>query len=220
MTKVDLRLNAIVDASLADVADLPLLAAQAVRGGATLLQYRDKTASTRRMVEQAMAIIVAIAGSGVPLLVNDRVDVALAAGADGVHLGSSDLDPETARRLLGPSAIIGLSVKTAEEAHRAALAPADYACIGGVFATTSKDNPGPPLGIDGYRLLRKQLHADRPTLPVGAIAGITEARIAPLIAAGADGVAVIAALFRSGDVIGTARAFRSAVDAALSERSA
>lgn len=218
MTTVDFRLNAIVDGSLADVADLAVLAAEAVRGGATLVQYRDKQASSRRMVEQAVAIRAAIEGRGVPLLINDRVDVALAAGAHGVHLGAEDLEAETARRLLGPFAIIGLTVKTEQDAQHAAAAPIDYACIGGVFATASKVNTNPPLGLDGYRALRRGLAEKRPDLPVGAIAGIDLDRVAPVIAAGADGVAVIAALFRSGDVVGTARAFRAAVDAALAER--
>lgn len=218
MRRLDLRLNAIVDASLGDVADLSLLAAKAARGGATLVQYRDKQASTRLMVEQAVAIRTALEGSGVPLVINDRVDVALAAGVEGVHLGADDLDAETARRLLGPFAIIGLTVKTEEDAARAIAGPVDYACIGGVFATSSKLNPSPPVGLAGYQRLRAMIAAARPDLPVGAIAGINESRIGPVVAAGADGVAVISALFRAGDVEAAARTFRRAVDAALAER--
>ncbi len=107
---IDYRLNAIVDASLADLAPLGELAALAARGGATLIQYRDKTASTRLMIERAEAIRAALSGTGVPFVVNDRVDVALASGAAGVHLGADDMAADTARRLLGPSAIIGLTV--------------------------------------------------------------------------------------------------------------
>src|SRR5690606_42117221 len=100
MHKVDYRLNAIVDGSLRDIGDLAVLARIAADNGATIIQYRDKQASTRELLEQATAIRAALARSGVPLVVNDRVDVALAAGADGVHLGRDDFDPATALRLL------------------------------------------------------------------------------------------------------------------------
>ncbi len=166
--RIDYRLNAILDASLvegegeAGGARLAALAARAVSGGATILQYRDKTGSTRRMVDNTRAIVWAIAASGVPLVVNDRVDVALAAGAHGVHLGADDMEIETARRLLGPSAIIGMTVKREAEARAAGTAPIDYACIGGVYETLSKRNPDPPVGLDGYRQLRAIIRAGRP----------------------------------------------------------
>ncbi|TCQ10501.1 thiamine-phosphate diphosphorylase [Rhizobium sp. PP-F2F-G36] len=216
--KVDDRLNAIVDASLADIAPLPELALLAARNGATLIQYRDKTASTRLKVERAIAIREALAGTGVAFVVNDRVDVALAAGAAGVHLGADDMDAETARRLLGDAAIIGLTVKTAADAERAGRAPVDYACIGGVFETLSKVNPDAPVGLDGLRALRETIRALRPDLPVSAIAGIDLSRVPEVIAAGADGVAVISAIFRASDIAGATGAFRTAVDAALEGR--
>src|SRR3954464_9873110 len=106
-----------------------------VAGGATLIQLRDKNGSTRRMIEEARAIKAALAGSGVPLVINDRVDVALAAEADGVHLGQDDMPAQDARRLLGRLAIIGLSIKSVAQAHAAPLEAIDYAGIGGVYAT-------------------------------------------------------------------------------------
>lgn len=218
MMTVDYRLNALVDASLADIAPLAELAAVAARHGATIIQYRDKAASTRQMIEQATLIAEALRGTGVPLVVNDRVDVALASGADGVHLGADDMDAEMARRLLGPSAIIGLTVKNQTDAMRVAQAPADYACIGGVFETISKVNPDAPVGIDGLRQLRAFLRQARPDMPVGAIAGIRLDRIEPVIAAGADGVAVISALFRSVNIATAATEFRRHIDAALELR--
>src|SRR5690606_14941529 len=133
-------------------------------------------APTRTMVREAAAIRAALAGSGVPLVVNDRVDVALAAGADGVHLGRDDMDAQTARLLLGPDAIIGLTVKNAADAQAAIAAPADYACIGGVFETLTKNNPDAPVGLDGFAALRAQIASARPDLPVGAIAGIDAER--------------------------------------------
>ncbi|WP_313059419.1 thiamine phosphate synthase [Agrobacterium cavarae] len=218
MTKIDYRLNAIVDASLSDIAPLAELAALAAHNGATIIQYRDKTASTRQMIDQARAIVEALKGTGVPLVINDRVDVAMATGADGVHLGVDDMDAETARRLLGLDAIIGLTVKSMADARHVAQAPADYACIGGVFETTSKVNPDRPVGLAGLKQIRTYLRNERPELPVGAIAGITLQRVPDVIAAGADGLALISALFRTDDIAATARAFRNAVDDAIGAR--
>ncbi len=218
MMTVDYRLNALVDASLTDIAPLADLAAIAARNGATIIQYRDKQATTREMVEQAKRILDALKPTGVPLVINDRVDVALASGADGVHLGADDMDADTARRLLGPDSIIGLTVKSLADAERAARAPANYACIGGVFETISKVNPDAPVGLDGLRQLRSYLREARPEMPVGAIAGITLERVRPVIAAGADGVAVISALFRTPDVASATKSFRDEIDAALELR--
>ncbi|MBB2906802.1 thiamine phosphate synthase [Agrobacterium sp. CMT1] len=218
MNKVDYRLNALVDASLGDVAPLSELALAAALNGATILQYRDKHGSTREMIENARAIHEAIAGTGVPLVINDRVDVALASGADGVHLGADDMDARTARRILGEKAIIGLTVKNRADAERAASMPADYACIGGVFDTVSKVNPDKPVGIDGFSTLRGLLREWRPDMPVGAIAGIDLSRVPSVIAAGADGVAVISAIFRAADIAGATKEFRSAIDATLKAR--
>jgi thiamine-phosphate pyrophosphorylase len=217
MNKVDYRLNAIVDGSLRDIADLAELALIAAENGATLIQYRDKHANGRQLVEQAVAIRAALTGSGVPLVVNDRVDVALAAGADGVHLGRDDVDAATARRLLGPEAIIGLTVKNAADADAALAAPVDYACIGGVFQTLSKHNPDPPVGLDGFAMLRSRMLAVRPDMPVGAIAGIDLARAREVIGAGASGVAMISGIFRAPDIAAATQTMRRAVDAALGE---
>lgn len=215
MGKVDYRLNAIVDAGLGDAGKLADLAAIAARNGATIIQYRDKQASTRLMVERAGAIRAALAGTGVPLVVNDRVDVALAAEADGVHLGRDDMDAGTARLLLGPEAIVGLTVKNEADARAAIAAPVDYVCIGGVFETLSKTNPDAPVGIEGFAALRTLIAERRPDLPVGAIAGIDAARAGEVVRAGASGIAVISAIFRAADVAGATRALRGAVDDAL-----
>lgn len=217
MNRVDFRLNAIVDGALRDLGNLAGLARIAAGNGATIIQYRNKHASTRVMVEEARAIRAALDGTGVPLVINDRVDVALASGAAGVHLGRDDIEAGTARRLLGPDAVIGLTVKNAADAGEAAAAPADYACIGGVFATLSKDNPDTPVGLDGFAALRGKIASLRPGLPVGAIAGIDAARAAAVVRAGASGVAVISAIFRAPDIAAATRGLRRAVDAALAE---
>lgn len=212
MNKVDYRLNAIIDGGLRPVGKLADLAGIAAHNGATIIQYRDKDASTRQMIAEAEAIRAALAGVGVPLLVNDRVDVALAAGADGVHLGRDDMSAETARRLLGPDAIIGLTVKNEADADAAIAAPIDYACIGGVFETLSKKNPDAPVGLDGFRTLRARIRAAKPGLPVGAIAGIDTGRAGEAVRAGASGVAVISAIFRADDIAAATRELRAAVD--------
>ncbi|MDJ1158508.1 thiamine phosphate synthase [Chelatococcus sp. SYSU_G07232] len=218
MTPVDLRLYAILDPTRTCGRDLPALAAAAVAGGTTLLQYRDKEADTRTLVARARAIRAATAGSGVPLLVNDRVDVALAAGADGVHIGQEDMAAEDARRLLGPAAIVGLTLKTEAHARALAGAPVDYACIGGVFATVSKHNPEPPVGLAGLAHIAEVARATAPGLPVGAIAGIDATNAAGVIGAGADGIAVISAVFMAEDVAAASRRLRAVVDEALAAR--
>jgi thiamine-phosphate pyrophosphorylase len=210
----DLRLYAIVDPERAAGRPLDDLARAVAAGGATLVQLRDKLGSTRRMVEEARAVKAALAGRA-PLLVNDRVDVALAAGADGVHVGQDDMAAADARRLLGPAALIGLSIKTVAQAEAAPLDVLDYVCVGGVFATSSKDNPDPPIGVGGFRTILNALRARAPDLPVGAIAGIDTTNAGELIAAGADGVAVISVLSLAPDPAAAARALRGIVDAAM-----
>jgi thiamine-phosphate diphosphorylase len=217
--RVDLRLYGIIDPDRTAGRDPIDLVGQAVAGGATLIQYRDKRAGGRRLVELARALKAALAGTGVPLIVNDRVDVARAAGADGVHLGQDDLHPADARRLLGPGAIVGLTVKTAEQADELVRMPVDYSCIGGVFATLSKDSADPPIGLAGVTKIafRARLAS---AAPVGAIAGIDMSNAGSVVAAGADGIAVISALFMAQDPESEARRLRGIVDRALAARGA
>lgn len=218
---VDLRLYGLLDTGVlgGDAATLAALAAEAVAGGCTLLQYREKEIADARAALARIRAIRNAVGGRVPVLVNDRVDLALAAGAEGVHLGQSDLHPDEARRLLGPGAIIGLTVKTGHQADELYRLPVDYACIGGVFATTSKDNPDPPVGLDGLqRIVFRGRLARGGGFPLGAIAGIGRENAASVIAAGADGVAVITALFSGGDTRGKARDLRGRIDAALNAR--
>jgi thiamine-phosphate pyrophosphorylase len=212
---LDLRLYAIIDPERAGGRTLPDLAQLVTAGGATLVQLRDKVGTTRRLVEEARAIKAGLRSSGVPFLINDRVDVALAAGADGVHVGQDDMAVEDARRLLGPKAIIGLSIKTVAQAQAAPLAALDYVAVGGVFATSSKDNPDPPIGVAGLCTIVAGVRARAPRLPIGAIAGIDEGNAADVIAAGADGVAVISALSLADDPTAAARRLRACVDGAL-----
>ena len=218
MMRADLRVYALLDPEHAGGRDLAALARDVAAGGATLVQLRHKHGNTREMIRDAVAIKAALAPFGVPLLINDRVDVALAAGAEGVHVGWDDMEPADARRLLGPEAIIGLSIKTQQQVAAAPIAALDYVCIGGVFATRSKDNPDPPIGLAGLRALLAAIRTRAPDLPAGAIAGIDAGNAAEVVGAGADGVAVISALSLAADPKAAAQHLRATVDAALRTR--
>jgi thiamine-phosphate pyrophosphorylase len=182
------------------------------------VQLRDKLSDTRPMVEHARALKAVLAPLKMPLLINDRVDVALAAGADGVHLGQADMTVEDARRLLGPGAIIGLSIKTLAQAEAAPLDVLDYAAIGGVFATSSKANTSAPIGPAGLARIADIFRRRAPKLPLCAIAGIDATNAADAIAAGVDGVAVISALSLTDDPQAAARTLRDIVDGTRAQR--
>jgi thiamine-phosphate pyrophosphorylase len=219
---VDLRLNAIVDPERSGGHDLAELARLSAEGGATLVQLRDKKSETRAMVETTRAIKQALAPFGVPLVVNDRLDVALAARADGVHLGQDDMAVEDARRLLGPGAIIGLSVKNEREAESAPVDLIDYVGSGGVYVTMSKQQKNAPIGPAGLAriiaVLRRRAGQHGKALPVCGIAGIDAGNAAEVIAAGADGVAVISAISLAPDPAAASRTLREIVDAMLAKR--
>ena len=216
--RLNLRLNAIVDPERAGGHQLADLAARCVRGGATLVQLRDKRSETRALIETARAIKHALAPFAAPFVVNDRVDVAMAAGADGVHLGQDDMAVEDARRLLGSRPIIGLSIKSVEEAEAARLDLGDYVGSGGVYATSSKQQKNAPVGPAGLARIIAVLRRRAPDLPVCGIAGIDASNAAEVIAAGADGVAVISALSLVSSPETAARQLREIVDAVLAKR--
>ncbi len=218
MRAVDLRLNAIVDPERSGGRDLAELARLCAQGGATLVQLRDKASETRAMVEAARAIKRALAPFAVPFVVNDRVDVALAAKADGVHLGPDDMTVADARALLGRDAIVGLSVKSVADAEAAPVELIDYVGSGGVYATLSKQQKSAPIGPAGLARIVAALHARAPKLPIAGIAGIDAGNAAEVIGAGADGIAVISALSLAPDPAAAARALRDIVDAMLAKR--
>jgi thiamine-phosphate pyrophosphorylase len=215
---VDLRLYAIVDPEHTGGRSLPELARLVATGGATLVQLRDKKSDTRAMVETARAVKAALEPFGVPLLINDRVDVALAAEADGVHVGQTDMAPEDARLLLGRTAIIGLSINTEALAAAAPIELIDYVGIGGVYATTSKDQKKPPIGVEGLARIVGVFRRRKPDFPSCAIAGINAGNAGATIAAGADGVSVISALSLAPDPAAAAKTMRAVVDDALAVR--
>jgi thiamine-phosphate pyrophosphorylase len=214
---IDLRLYALLDPAVAGRHSLSDLAGL-IAGSTTLVQLRDKRSDTRALVEEARALRRALAPFGVPLLINDRVDVALAAGADGVHIGQDDMAPADARRLLGRGAVIGLSIQSVEQAEAAPLGILDYVGIGGVYATTSKENTQAPIGPAGLREVAAAVRARAPGFPICGIAGITAENAPAVIEAGADGVAVISALSLATDPGAAAQRLRAAVDEALRRR--
>jgi thiamine-phosphate pyrophosphorylase len=214
---VDLRLYALVDPAVAPGRALVDLARHLTRS-ATLVQLRDKHGATRAMIEEARDLRALLEPEGIPLLINDRVDVALAAEADGVHIGQDDMPVPEARLLLGRRAVIGLSVKTVDQAKAAPLELLDYIAIGGVYGTTSKENTKAPIGIAGLRTIVDAVRARKANFPVCAIAGINATNAADVIAAGADGVAVISALSLAADPAKAAQDLRAVVDAALAAR--
>ncbi len=200
-----LRLYLLADTGLGPADELPDRVAAAIRGGATAVQMRAKNATTLQQLELARALVQVCRAVGVPFVVNDRVDVALAAEADGAHvghIGEEDMAPRDARRLLGAGAIVGVSVGTAQEARQAATQGASYVSAGPMFATATKANAGPAAG---EALLRAVRAATR--LPLVVIGGITPHRAPTLYAAGADGVCVGAAILRAADPEEAARAF-------------
>ncbi len=161
-----------------------------ISGGATLIQLRDKHAAPRDFYRQAEAALQIARKHAVRLIINDRVDVALALGADGIHLGQTDIPVEAARRLLGESAIIGISTHNLAQAELAANMPVDYVAFGPIFKTSTKENPDPIVGLETLRAVRTIVGA----LPVVAIGGITLANAEAAWRAGADAVSSIAAL--------------------------
>lgn len=162
-------------------------AREMIAGGARLIQIRDKNASSSDLYEAATAVCELAAKQGVTVVINDRVDIALAVGAGGVHLGQDDLPPEEARKLLGPRAVIGYSTHSVEQAKHAADLPVDYIAIGPVFPTVTKENPDPEVGLDGVRAVKKMIG----NIPLVAIGGISLDNFSEVLESGADSAAVV-----------------------------
>jgi thiamine-phosphate pyrophosphorylase len=178
----------------------------AVRGGATMVQLRDKGASTRERIELGRALHRVTRPAGVPLIVNDRADVALAIDAEGVHVGQDDMPAPLARQIIGPARILGVSAGTVDEALQAARQGADYLGTGDVYGTPTKADAGTPIGLGGLAEVARAV-----AIPVVAIGGITIDNAPAAIEAGAAGVAVISAVIGAADPEDAARRLRAAV---------
>ena len=202
---VDWRLYVVTDAGLSRGRSHRAVIEAAIIGGATIVQYREKHASTRQMIEEALELRDLTRRAGVPLTVNDRVDVALAVDADGVHVGQDDMPVALARRLIG-NKLLGVSVHSLSEALQAVRDGADYLGVGPIFATTTKPDAGPPIGLDGLRAIRQHV-----SIPIVAIGGINQANAADVVRAGVDGIAVVSAVVAADDVTAAARQLRALV---------
>jgi len=185
------RLYPILDAGCFPDANAMFAAAEELAAaGCTLLQYRNKSSNARRVLDEALALRARF-GASVKLIINDRADLCLAAAFDGLHVGQDDLSPESARSITGPDRWLGVSTHNPEQLAEADKTSADYLAIGPVFATTSKTNPDPVVGLAGVRRARELTRK-----PLVAIGGITRANARSVIEAGADSVAVISDLLR------------------------
>lgn len=200
----DLSLYLVTDASLCRSYGLEQTVEAAVKGGVTIVQLRDKHASDEHMIAQAKRLKALLAGTGVPLIINDRLQVALESQADGLHVGQSDAAVQEARRLLGEQAIIGLSINTHAQLQAAPMALLDYVGIGPVFATVSKQDHAQPIGFDGLASLVKAC-----PLPSVAIGGLKAEHAISVQQAGANGLAVISAICGQPDPCQAARAFQA-----------
>ena len=166
----------------------------AVHGGATVVQLREKDCSTREFIEQALAIKKFLKDQGVPLIINDRVDVAQAVKADGVHLGQTDMPLGMAQKILGNSMIIGISAESLQDAIEAEKGGADYLGVSPIYATPTKTDTAPPLGLEGLRDIRKSVR-----IPLVGIGGLNRDNAAEVIRNGAEGVAVVSAIVAADD---------------------
>jgi thiamine-phosphate pyrophosphorylase len=204
--RLDLSTYLVVDPDLCGERGVRATVLGGVSGGVTAVQLRDKDASARSLCELTAALLDALRGTDVVVVVNDRLDVALVAGAHGVHLGQDDLPVQEARRLAGPDLLIGLSVSTPKELAAANALPTgtvDYLGVGPVFATPTKTDAKPALGLDGIASLRR-----RTDMPCVAIGGINAGNATDVRASGVDGVAVVSAICAASDPAAAAAALR------------
>lgn len=208
-----LRLYLVTDQASCGQRSLTDVVMAAVRGGVTCVQLREKLLSTRDFCAKAIALQALLAPLGIPLVINDRVDIALACHAQGVHLGQSDLSVQQARRLVPPWVFVGWSVETMDHVAQAthpAMQGVDYLGVSPVFATPTKTDTSAPWGLEGLRRARAATD-----LPLVAIGGIHAANAAQVLAAGADGLAVVSAICAASDPAAAARPLRAVLEARL-----
>jgi len=209
LQNIDYSLYLVTDRGLARGRSTLDIVKAAVRGGATCGQLREKACSTLDFIEQALAIKDFLKSRGVPLIINDRVDVALAVEADGVHLGQTDMPLDIAKRILAGSMIIGISAESLEDAMEAEKGGADYLGVSPIYATPTKTDTAPPLGLKGLRAIREAVR-----LPLVGIGGLNRDNAAAVIQNGANGVAVVSAIVSADDPATAARDLFQIIDEA------
>ena len=204
---IDYSLYLVTDRGLARGRSTLDIISAAVDGGATVVQLREKDCATRDFIEQALTIKDFLKARGVPLIINDRVDVAQAVGADGVHLGQTDMPLEMAKRILGNSMIIGISAESLQDAIEAEKGGADYLGVSPIYATPTKTDTAPPLGLEGLRAIYKAVG-----LPLVGIGGLNKDNSADVIRNGAAGVAVVSAIVAADDPEAAARELKYLIE--------
>jgi thiamine-phosphate pyrophosphorylase len=211
--RVDYALYVVTDAQLSRGRSHREVIEAAIRGGATIVQYREKNASTRQMIDEALELRDLCRAHGVPFIVNDRVDVALAMDADGVHVGQDDMPASLARKLIGHNKILGVSAENVEQARAAVAESADYVGAGAIFATATKADANKPIEIAGLLKIARAC-----TIPMVGIGGINASNAASVIRAGADGIAVVSAIVSADDVERAAQELHEIVEKAKANR--
>lgn len=206
---IDYSLYLVTDRGLAHGRSTLEIVTAAVAGGVTCVQLREKDCTTREFIEQALAIKHFLAARQVPLIINDRLDVALAVAADGLHLGQNDMPLETARTIAGPSMLIGISAESVRDAVEAESGGADYLGVSPIYATPTKIDTAPPLGLEGLQEIRKRVK-----IPLVAIGGLNISNAAEAIRNGADGIAVVSAIVSADDPGTAAMELKQLIDEA------
>ena len=206
LKNIDYSLYLVTDRGLARGRTTLEIIKAAVCGGTTIVQLREKDCSTRDFIEQALTVKKFLKARGVPLLINDRVDVAQAIAADGVHLGQTDMPLEIAKKILGDSMIIGISTESLEDAIEAERGGADYLGISPIYATPTKTDTASPLGLKGLREIRNAVK-----LPLVGIGGLNKDNAAEVIRHGADGVAVVSAIVAADDPAAAAKELKQVI---------
>ena len=209
LRNIDYSLYLVTDRGLARGRSTLEIVKAAVDGGATVVQLREKDCSTLEFIEQALAIKDLLQARRIPLIINDRLDVAQAVRADGVHLGQTDMPLDMAKGILGDSMLIGISTESIEDAIAAEKGGADYLGVSPIYATPTKTDTAPPLGLAGLRQIRKAVR-----LPLVGIGGLNRENSADVIRSGADGVAVVSAIVAADDPEAAARMLRRIIEEA------
>ncbi|SHJ24422.1 thiamine-phosphate pyrophosphorylase [Desulfatibacillum alkenivorans DSM 16219] len=206
---IDYSLYLVTDRPLSLGRDLMEVMEKAAAGGATIVQLREKECDSRTFVELARAAKSLLDAKGVPLIINDRADIALAVGAAGLHIGQTDMPYKDARRIMGPEAIVGLSVENMDQVKEAAFLDADYLGVGPIFATQTKPDAAPAIGLEGLAEIRRITKT-----PLIAIGSVNLSNAADVIRAGADGLAVVSAICSQPDIEQASRALAAAIQKA------
>ena len=209
MQNINYSLYLVTDRGLAKGRSTLDIIRSAVQGGVTCVQVREKECTTLDFIEQAQSIKEYLQSKGVPLIINDRVDVALAVGADGVHLGQTDMPLDMAKKIIGDSMIIGISAESIADAVAAEKGGADYLGVSPIYATPTKTDTAPPLGLEGLRAIRQKVN-----LPLVGIGGLNRDNAAAVIRHGGDGVAVVSAIVAADDPMQAAGDLKQIIDEA------